>query len=138
MKEFYHECLLNEEATLAHYIYHLLSERKVSLQDDLSQLDLNKADHQKVAEMIETNLLGFHRVNVYSLKTNFNDFVFIFARNHQEATQYFAKMFLQTPKNCYEYPLDFEFVRGNELVTFRDMKKEHESYPAVAGYYRKM
>ncbi|MFT4413722.1 hypothetical protein ACLM5H_07670 [Fredinandcohnia humi] len=84
-------------------------------------------------------LTKFFNVRIIdSLKTNFNDFVFIFARTHQEATQYFAKMFLQTPKDCYKYPLDFEFVRGNEIVTFREMKKEHTSFPAVAGYYKKM
>ncbi|WP_225228645.1 hypothetical protein [Bacillus sp. PS06] len=67
VKDVYHDCLISEESTLAHYIYHLLSDKKVSLQDDISQLDLNKADHQKVAEMIEKNVLVFHRFNVYFL-----------------------------------------------------------------------
>jgi hypothetical protein len=137
VKDFYQECLLYEEAILAHYIYHLLSEQKVSLQDDLSQLDLNKADHQKVAEMIESNLLGFHRINIYSLKSNEKEFIFIFASTHQEAIQFYTKTFQQAPKNCHQYPLEVELVRGNEYVTFREMRKEHKGFPAIAGCYKK-
>lgn len=123
---------------MAHYLYHLVSEKKISLKDDISKLDLDKADHQKVAEMIQNNVLGFHRINIYSLKMNQKDFVFIFARSHQEAIQFYARTFQQTPMNCHEYPLDFEIVRGNEVITFRKMRKKFMNLPAVAGYYTRL
>jgi len=135
VKEYYLECLLTEDSTLAHCIYHLLSEQKVSLQDEFSQSDLHKADFKVVTEMIENNVLGIRRLNIYSLKMNQQDFVFIFARSRQEAIQFCAKTYQQTPINCHEYLLDFEIVRGNETITFRDMKKEFEEFPAVVGVY---
>ena len=79
VKDVYQDCLRYEESSLAHYIHHLLAEKKISLDDDISKIDLNQADHQKVAEMIQNNVLGFHKIGIYSLKMNQKDFVFIFA-----------------------------------------------------------
>ncbi|MFC4321333.1 hypothetical protein [Litchfieldia salsa] len=135
VKDVYHDCLISEESTLAHYIYHLLSDKKVSLHDDISQLDLNKADHQKVAEIIQQNVLGFHRINIYSLKMNPREFVFIFARNPEEATQFYVKTYQNQPMNCHEYPLDFEVVRGNGVISFREMRKEFVGFPVVGGFF---
>ena len=137
VREFYHKCLVYEDSYLSHYIHHLHSEQKVSLDDDLSKLDLNQADHEKVADMIKNNLLGFHKISIYSLKMNKQEFVFIFAATQEEAIQFFTKTFHQTPLNCHEYQLDFELVRGKEVISFRDMRKEYREFPAVAGYYCK-
>jgi hypothetical protein len=60
VKDMYQNCLLYEEFALAHYIHHLLLEKKISLEDDFTKIDLNQADHQKVAEMIQNNVSGFH------------------------------------------------------------------------------
>jgi hypothetical protein len=138
VKDYYHECLQYEESILAHYIYHLLADGKLSLTDDLSKLDLNKADHEKVAELIQKNVLGIHRINIYSLKRNPHDFVFIFAHSPEEAVQFYAKTFGHRPLNCHEYPLEFEMMRGNEVVTFREMRKEFSSFPVVVGQYRRV
>ena len=122
---------------MAHYIHHLLAEKKISLDDDISKIDLDQADHQKVAEMIQNNVLGFHKIGIYSLKMNQKDFVFIFAASEQEAIQYYTKTFHQTPLNCHEYSLDFQLDRGNDVISFRDMRKEFESFPAIAGYFKR-
>ncbi|WML49141.1 hypothetical protein RCG23_03335 [Neobacillus sp. PS3-34] len=98
-------------------------------------MDLNEADHQKVTEMIGNNVLGFHKVGIYSLKMDQKAFVFIYAGSQAEASQFYAKYFHKTPLNCHEYPLEFELARGNEVISFRDMKKEFESFPAIAGYF---
>ncbi|MEH7128745.1 DnaB-like helicase C-terminal domain-containing protein [Neobacillus drentensis] len=45
---------------------HLLEEKKISLDDNMSKNDLDKADHQKVKLMIQNNVLGFHKVGIYS------------------------------------------------------------------------
>jgi hypothetical protein len=66
VRDLYIDAICYEEVSLAHYIHHLLQEGKVSLEDDAAHLDLNLADHEKVREMIENNVLGFHKVGVYS------------------------------------------------------------------------
>jgi hypothetical protein len=137
VKDLYLYCIRYEESSLAHYIHHLLAEKKISLDDHFSQEHLEQADHQKVAEMIHKNVLGFHKVRVYSLKMNQKKFVFIFAKSTQEAIQFYTHTFQQTPMNCYEYSLDFEIARGNDVVPFREMRKEIESFPAIAGYFSK-
>jgi hypothetical protein len=137
VKDLYLEAITLEASSLAHYIYHLLVEQKISLEDDAKQIDLKQADQQKVAEMIDNNFLGFHNVNIYSLKRSDNDFVFIFARSPLEAIEFFSKTFRQRPMNCHEYCLDFELARGNGVISFREMKKEFERFPAVAGVFRR-
>jgi hypothetical protein len=135
VKDMYQDCLLFEESSLAHYICHLLAEKKISLEDDSSKIDLNQADHQKVAVMIEDNVLGFHKVGIYSLKMNQKAFVFIYASSQEEAIQFYTKSFHKTPLNCHEYSQEFEFTRGNGVISFRDMKKEFQSFPAIAGCF---
>jgi hypothetical protein len=137
VKEAYLDSLLYEESALAHYIHHLLAEKKISLDDDMSKIDLEQADHQRVREMIENNVLGIYKIRVYSLKMNQKEFVFIYAGSEQKAIQFYTNTFYQSPLNCHEYTLDFQLARGNEVISFRDMRKEFESFPAIAGYFKK-
>jgi hypothetical protein len=137
VRELYEESIRYEEKTLAHYILHLLQEGRVSLEDDADSLDFAKADHQKVAQMIEQNQLGFSDIKIFSLKYDNKRFAFIFAASEEEAIQFFRQKFKRKPYNCHEYPLDFPMSRGNEFLTFRDMKKEHSHFPALAGFYER-
>jgi hypothetical protein len=116
-------------------IHHLLEEKKISLNDEFSITDLSKADEQKVAEMIENNVIVIHKVRIYSLKMDQEAFIFIYALSEEEAIDFYTESFLKTPLNCHEYPLDFQLSRGNEFISFRDMKKEFESFPAIVGYF---
>ncbi|WP_442600002.1 hypothetical protein [Neobacillus sp. D3-1R] len=138
VRDVYLYCFQNEETSLAHCIHHLLAEKKITLDDDMSKVDLHQVNHQKVAEMIQNNVLGFHKVNIYSLKRSKEEFVFIYAFNQQAAIQCYKENFHQSPLNCHEYPLDFELTRGNDVISFREMRKEFERFPAVAGCFRKM
>lgn len=138
VKEMYQDCFFYEESSLAHYIYHLLTEKKISLEDDASKIDLNQADHLKVAEMIQNNVLGIHKIRVFSLKMNQKTFAFIYASSQEEAIQFYTQSFHQTPLNCHEYPLEFELTRGDVVLTFRDMRKEFKSFPAIAGYFNRI
>jgi hypothetical protein len=52
VKDMYQDCLYYEESTLAYFIYHLLTEKKISLDDDVFRMDLNQVDHQKVLFLI--------------------------------------------------------------------------------------
>ncbi|WP_231597682.1 hypothetical protein [Bacillus sp. SA1-12] len=72
------------------------------------------------------------------MKMNQNDFVFIFASSEQEASKFYTDTFHQAPLNCHESSLDFELTRGNKVISFRDMKKEFMSFPAIAGYFKRM
>jgi hypothetical protein len=68
---------------------------------------------------------------------NQKDFVFIFAASEQAAIQFYTKKFHNTPLNCHEYSLDFQLARGNDVISFRDMKKDCSPFPAIAGYFVK-
>ncbi|MDQ0232678.1 hypothetical protein [Metabacillus malikii] len=135
IKQLYINAIHREESTLAHYLHHLIKEQKISLEDNITNLDFEKADHDKVAKMIENNILGFHKIHVYSLKMNKTTFVFIFAASREEAIEYYTKTFKQRPLNCHEYPLDFELQRGNGTITFRKLRRETTHFPAIAGHY---
>jgi hypothetical protein len=138
VSEIYQDCLCYEESTLAHYLHHLLTEKKLSLNDDMSKIDLEQADHQKVKELIQKNFLGIHKIRIYSLKMNQKDYVFIFAASAQEAILYYVKIFYENPLNCNEYSLDFQLSRGNDVISFRDMRKEVDTkFPVIAGYFKK-
>jgi hypothetical protein len=68
---------------------------------------------------------------------NTKEFSFIFASSPEEATRFFTENYQRSPLNCHEYPLEFEFVRGKEVVNFRETRKECESFPAIAGRLEK-
>ncbi|MCM3569319.1 hypothetical protein [Neobacillus mesonae] len=137
VKDVYLDCFRFEESTLAHYIYHLLAEKKITLGDNISKLDLKQADHQKAAEIIQQNVLGIYKSGIYSLKMNRTVFVFIYACSQEEAIRFYTQTFRKRPLNCREYPLEFQLARGNGVISFRDMKKEFKSFPAIAGYFMK-
>ncbi|WP_420490192.1 DnaB-like helicase C-terminal domain-containing protein [Neobacillus drentensis] len=88
-------------------------------------------------ESIQNNVLGFHKVGIYSLKMNQKEFVFIFAASKQESMQLYTKTFHQNPLNCHAYLLDYQLARGNEVISFREMRKEFISFPAIAGYFKR-
>lgn len=136
--ELYLDAFRLEQSSLAHYLYHLLEERKISMEDNINCIDFEQANHQKVAELIQNNQLGIRKLGIYSLKRNEKDFVFIYAYSMQEAIEFFMKSFQQRPLNCHEYSLDFELARGNGVITFREMKKEFGRFPAIAGCFTKV
>ncbi|MEY2195781.1 hypothetical protein AB7942_24060 [Neobacillus sp. BF23-41] len=137
VKDLYMDCFRYEESSLAHCIYHLLAEQKISIDDDISKIDLEQADQQKVRELVQKNVLGIHKVGIYALKMNQKDFVFIFAASKHEAIQFYTKTFHQNPLNCHEYSLDYQLARGNDVISFRVMRKEFMSFPAIAGYFKR-
>ena len=87
--------------------------------------------------MIQNNVLGFHKVGIYSLKMNQKTFAFVFARSEEEAIQFCTNYFHQAPLNCHEYPLEVDLARGNEIISFRDMKKEFRELSGFSGNFFK-
>ncbi|KEF40146.1 hypothetical protein M670_00162 [Schinkia azotoformans MEV2011] len=137
VRELYEDSIHYGEKVLAHYILHLLQEGHVSLNDDASLIDFSLVDQKKVTEMIQKNQLGFSDIKVFSLKWDDKTFAFIFAANEEEAKKHFEQQLGSKPLNCFEYPLDFPMSRGNEFLSFRDMKKEYSTFPAIAGFYER-
>jgi hypothetical protein len=82
------------------------------------------------------NVFGFQQLNLFSLKNSKNEFVFIFAAKQQDVIQLYTKTYHQLPLNCLKYLLDFQLTRGNEVISFRDMRREFLSFPAVVGCFR--
>lgn len=137
VREMFESSLLYEESTLAHTLYHLLAEKKISLDDNVFEIDLNQVNYEKVSELVQKNVLGIRRIGIYSLKMDRKTFVFIYAGSEEEAIQFYIKSFHKNPLNCHEYLLDFELARGNGVISFREMRKEFERFPVVVGYYVK-
>jgi hypothetical protein len=137
VRDLYQDSIIYEEIALVYCLFHLLAESKISLDDDTSKIDLYQADRKKVAEIIQKNPLGLNKVGVYSLKMDLKTFVFIYASSQEEAVQFYNESFQNHPLNCHEYPLEFQLISGKEVVSFRDMKKEFNSFPAIAGYFLK-
>jgi hypothetical protein len=137
VRDVYLDSLRYEETSLSHCIHHLLEEKIITLDDDMTKIDFGQVNLQKVTEMLENNVLGFQKLKIFSLKRSKNEFVFIFAATQQDAIPHFTETYRQLPLNCIEYPLDFQFNRGNEVISFRDLRKEFISFPAVVGCYKK-
>lgn len=110
--------MIFEESSLAHCLYHLLAETKISLDDNISKIDLHQADHKEVAKLIQKNPLGFRKVGIYSLKIDEKAFIFIYASSQEEAIQFYIKSLQSLPLNCQEYPQDFEIARGRDVFHF--------------------
>ncbi|TCJ04877.1 hypothetical protein [Cytobacillus praedii] len=137
IKNLYENALKYEHSSLAHYIAHLIREGKISFDDDVAVLDFTQADHSNVSESIKRNELCFSLIKAFSLKYSDMKFTFIFARNQQEAIDYFKKIFKFSPKNCHEYPMDFVIEKGNRFISFRDLKRECAQFPTFIGYYER-
>ena len=137
VRDLYEDAIFFEESTLAYCILHLIQEGKVSLDDDESKLDFNEIDNKKVKELILKNPLGFSRMKIFSLKYSNTAFVFVFAKSKKEAINFFRKQFNKEPLNCHEMLMDKRISVGNRILTFREMRKEFNHFPAFAGIYDK-
>ncbi|MFP7296872.1 hypothetical protein [Neobacillus niacini] len=135
VKDLYLYSLEYEMSQMAHFIYYLLSEKKISLDDDSTQLERAQADLQKVKELFDKNVLGIRKICIYSLKMNHKDFVYIFAATREEAIHFYTETFQRKPLNCHVSLLDYQFYRGKDVISFRDMRREFEDFPAIAGYF---
>lgn len=137
VNDLYLESIQLAESSLAHCIYHLLAEKKISLEDDVSQINFQLVDNHKVKELVQKNVLGMTKVCVFSLKMSKKDFVFVYAASKKEAIQFYLKTFNQYPLNCHEYSLDYQLSRGYSAISFVEMSKEFEIIPAIAKYFNR-
>ncbi|KQL55261.1 hypothetical protein AN964_18250 [Heyndrickxia shackletonii] len=73
----YENLILYEESTLAHSLYYLLAEKKISLDDDVSNIDMNRVNHEKI---VQKNVLDIYKIGIYSLKMDQKTFIIIYNR----------------------------------------------------------
>ena len=137
IKELFDECIQNDYSYTAHSLYYLLLEGLVSPDSPHTILDTVEIDVDLVGEWTKKNYLRIQIEKVYSLKISDDEFVFVFAKDTQMATDYIKKNWKIQPRNCYEYSLDYTIIRGKECISFRDMKKDFLSFPAVIGFYER-
>lgn len=137
VKELFDECIQNDYSFMAHSLYYLLREGLVSPDDPHTVLDDVEIDVDLVGEWTEKNFLGISVEKVYSLKIAADEFVFVFAKDPQQAVSFIRNKWKIQPRNCQEYSLDFTIMRGKEFVSFRDMKKDFLSFPAIIGVYQR-
>jgi len=137
IRELFDECTHNNYSYTAHALYFLLSEGLVSADDPHTILDHVEVDEERVSEWTKQNYLCIHMEKVYSLKISDAEFVFVYAKNTVEAVAFIQKKWTINLRNCHEYPLDFTIMRGKECISFREMKKDFQSIPAIIGTYQK-
>jgi len=137
IKELFEMAVQNNYSFTAHSLYYLLREGLVSPNDDHTVLHHIQVDTELVGEWTDQNYLCISVEKVYSLKISSNEFVFVYAKNPNQAACFVKHSLNVIPRNCHEYSLDFSIVRGNEFVSFRELKKNLYSSPALIGIYQK-
>ncbi|MBO0994644.1 hypothetical protein [Bacillus sp. SD088] len=137
IKALYEDAIKYEESLLAHSIFCLIQEGKIELeQDDAVLLQINP-DPEKLEKLLEMNYLGFHQMNIFSLKTGRQKWVFIFAQTAEDAQQHLHMKTGQNPLNCLELSPDEVVFTGNRFLNFRELKKEQTQFPCLVGVYEK-
>jgi hypothetical protein len=137
VKELFDESIQNDYSFIAHSLYYLLLEGLVSPDDPHTVLDDVEVDLDLVGEWMKQNYLCISVEKVYSLKIAEDKFVFVFAKDPQQAVSFIRKKWKIQPRNCQEYSLDYTIMRGKEFVSFRDMKKDFLTFPAIIGLYER-
>lgn len=122
---------------MAHCLHYLLKENLIKLNDDFETVDFGQVDQEEVQEMVERNHLCFKIIKVFSLKVREYTWAFVFAATEEEAIAYTKNELKHQPKNCIEYHMDIDMEKDDWVLSFRDMKNEYSSFPALAGYFEK-
>lgn len=126
-----------EEKVLIYYILYALEKEKIKMEDPEEKFDMiqfTEQENKEIARLIEENPLKIDRVNIYSLKMDKTRYAMIFARSKEEAIHYYIKKFKKKPLNCCEFLLDYQVMQGKKAVSFLELRKQLDSFPAYAGY----
>ncbi|KAA9022025.1 hypothetical protein [Niallia endozanthoxylica] len=137
IRELFEEAVQNDYSYTAHSLYYLLREGLVSPNDSQTILNHVQVDTHLVGEWTQQNYLCISVEKVYALKLTDDEFVFVFAKNPKQAVDFIQKSWKVSPRNCCEYSLDFSIMRGIEFVSFREIKKDYLTFPAVIGVYKR-
>jgi hypothetical protein len=137
IRELFEESVQNDYSFMAHSLYYLIREGLVSPNDPHTVLDHVEIDVNLVGEWTKQNYLCIHVEKVYALQVADNEFVFVFAKDPQQAVAFIRNKWKVHPRNCQESSLDFTIMRGQEIVSFRDIKKDFLSFPTIIGLFKR-
>ncbi|MCR2823303.1 hypothetical protein [Lederbergia panacisoli] len=135
VKRLFEDAIRYEESFLAHYIYCLLKEEKITLEDDDSILSEVQPDSAKLVKMVKENHLGFCQVKMFALKARNTPWIFIFAKNLEEAEKLLLRETGQRPLRCREIIPDQVVYVNNRFFNFHDLKKQQSKFPCLVGYH---
>ena len=136
IKELYVECIQNPYPYLAYSLYYLLCEGLVFPDDPHTSFDSQLVDREKVDELFKQDFLCLSEIKVYCFKSSREEYAFLFATNSLEARELLIHTYNIQPLSCQESYLDFSILREDKLVTFREMKKDFSSFPALIGFFQ--
>ncbi|KYD28544.1 hypothetical protein ABEV35_10885 [Geobacillus stearothermophilus] len=136
------EAIRNEAASLIYTLHYFLSTKRLRRDSTMEELEkamenATEEDKRAIARLVEENPLKVREIHVFSLKIRQGRFAFVFATNEEEAKLFVQHKYGIEPKNCFQYPLDFPMSIGNRFTTFREMAREKNSFPSLAGFYQK-
>lgn len=139
VQELYRDSIEYEDEFLAHYIFNLIQDKKVTLNDPESKINTVEADHNKLKEIREKNVLGMRKIKTFSIKISDTKFCFIYATDRMAALLHYRQLHNgHDPINCIDYIYEDMLVpTAKRLVSFRDYKKEFSDYPVLIGYYER-
>lgn len=137
VKDLLDEAMEYEEKILVYHILYAIEKGKVSLTDPrerFKKIRFTQEEQMEIAKRIQENPLKIEKVKIYCLKMDKRKFAMIYARSREEAIEHYKKIFNRTPLNCHEFLLDYEIMQGNKPISYREMRKQFNSFPAYAGY----
>lgn len=137
VKDLLNDAMKYEMKGLVYCILYAVKKKYIQpndLEEKFYTTKFTETDNQEIAKLIEQNPLKFEFVKIYSLKMDKYKFAMIYARSREEALQHYGELFKRKPLNCHEFMLDYQVMQGNKPITFREMRKQFNSFPAYAGY----
>lgn len=137
VRDLFSAAIEREEKSLVYAILYLMQKGYIRETDDESKIDFSKIDNEAVDRLFQENPLGIRKIRIFCLMKNKKRYEFIYAENEREAAEYFRELFKQEPIKIFEYPLDFTLAEGKAFVSFREIRKRFEEFPAYLGYFEK-
>lgn len=137
VKTLFDEAIRYEMKSLVYCILYALKNKNIRLDDSEEKFFNTRfadTDNEQIARLIESNPLRLDIIKIYSLKMDKRKFAMIYARSREEAIQYYQELFHKKPLNCHEILLDHEILLGKKSVSFREMRKQFNTFPAYAGF----
>jgi len=137
VKTLFDEAIRYEMKSLVYCILYAIKKKNIQPNDPEEKFfntRFTDVDNEQIARLIESNPLRLDIIKIYSLKMDKRKFAMIYARSREEAIQYYQELFHKKPLNCHEILLDHEILLGKKSVSFREMRKQFNTFPAYAGF----
>ena len=132
--ELYHDALMQEEYRLAYKILHLQKRGIIRFSDPYDGEKFSRIDPVLLKQEYQQNEMGFIRYRAYGLRVG-TLIYFVIAATSTEAKLY-AKNHLGIHfTESHEVDLDTRVFTNNTFLTFREIKRNEDRVPILAGVY---